>query len=155
MRSIYDNVAVGGAAVIFASTSGVVVTGPTVDTKGYNTAALRLSTTAVGGAANVVATRGTVAAIVQESDDNSSWSTATSVDGTTIGSTVAAIGTNGNVTSVRIEGLGVSNCKRYIRVQLTTGFGPIATTAAIFTLAAIFELGRGYNKPPTTDYSPT
>lgn len=154
MRSIYDNVLVGGVAVVFASTAGVVVTGPAVDTKAYSTAALRVSTTAVGNSANVVAQRGTVAAVIQESDDNSTWTTATSVDGTTVGTTVAALSLP-NVESVRIEGLGLSNCKRYIRVQLTTGFGPIATLGAVFTCAAVIELGRGYNKPSVTTYSAT
>lgn len=154
MRSIYDNVKLDGVAVVFASAAGVVVTGPTVDTKGYNTAAFRVATSAVGGAANVALTRGTVAAIIQESDDNSSWSTATDNGGTTIGTTVAALLTP-NVESVRIEGLGLSNCKRYIRVQLTTAFGANATTAAIFTCAGVIELGRGYNKPAVTTSSNT
>lgn len=154
MRSVYDNIKADGFAVVYASVGGVVVTGPTVDTKGYNTAALRLSTTAVGGSANVVAQRGTVAAIIQESNDNSTWTTATDNTSTTIGSTVAATTTNGSVTSVRVEGLGLQR-KRYLRVQLTTGFGPLATTAAIFTLAACIELGRGYNRPVTSDVSNT
>lgn len=154
MRSIYDNVDVGGFAAILASSAGVIQTGPAYDTKGYSTGALRLGITAVGGSANVIATRGTVAAIIEESTDGSTaWTTATSVDGSTIGTTVAAIGSVSD-ESVRIEGLNL-NRKRFLRVKLTTGFGPIATAAAIFTVAALIEVGRGYQKPPTTNYSAT
>lgn len=154
MRSIYDNVAVGGVAVVFASNAGVIVTGPSIDTKNYSTAALRLSTTAVGGAVTATAVRGTVVAVIEESVDNSTFTTATDVTGATIGATATPSTVNGLVVSARIEGLGLQR-KRYLRVKLTTGFGPNATTAAIFTCAAVIEVGRGYNRPPTADVSNT
>lgn len=154
MRSIYDNNTVLGAMAIYNSSPGIVHTSPSVDTKGYNSAALRFLTTAVGGSATAVATRGTLAAILQESDDNSTFTTATDVSGTTIGATVAPTTTNGALTSVRVEGL-MQNRKRYLRMQLTSGFGPSATAAGIFTCTAVIELGRAYNRPVTSTVSNT
>lgn len=154
MRTVYDNLNIGGVVAILASTAGVIVDGPIVDTKGYNSAALRVNTGAVGGAANLVAQRVTVAAVLRESADGVTFANANDNTGTVIGTTVAAIITDGNVSSARIEGLN-QNRLRYLRVRLTVGAGPIATTAAIFTCAALLELGRAYNNPVTTTVSNT
>lgn len=149
MRSVFDNIATGAFAAIYASLSGVVVTSAALDTRGYNSGAIKVNTTAVGNSANTVATRGTVAVVLEESTDNSTWATATDSAGTTIGTTVAAISTNGNVTPVRITGLNLDR-DRYLRLKLTSGFGPGATLAGIFTLTACIEVGNAYNNPVTT-----
>lgn len=154
MRTVYDNLSIGGLTSILASTGGIVIQGASVDTKNFNSAALRINCGAVGGAANIVAQRVTVAVILQESSDNSTWSSANDNTGTVIGSTVAALITDASVTSARVEGLG-QNRKRYLRVQLTTGAGPNATLAAVFTCTAFLELGRAYNNPVNTTTSNT
>ncbi len=150
MRSIYDNVSVGAFQATYNSSNAVVSTSPSVDTKGFNSAALRVFTTPTG-AISTPGVGGSVSVILQESADNVTFATANDNTGTAIGFTV-----NATVTAVlgsaRIEGLGLQRL-RYLRVRQTANFsaGVSTPSAAIFTAVAVIELGRAYSVPvPTT-----
>lgn len=153
MRSIYDNTVIGSAAALLASTSGVVAYGPSVDTKGFNTGAIRLQVSLVGSGVTSIAKNGSVAAVLEESADNSTFSAATDNGGTQIGCVATASSLVAVLASARIEGLGVSNRMRYLRVKLITYQGGLSPAAAIFTAVAVIELGRAYSNPTTTQSS--
>lgn len=145
MRSVYDNIAVGGLSAQYNTISGVISNGASVDTKGYNTAAIRVFTTATAAAtAATPAMVSTLAVVLQESSDNSTFTTATDVSGATIGGTITAT-TSAVIASFRVEGLG-QNRLRYLRVRTTP---TISTTTPnfVFTSVAVVELGRGYIRP--------
>lgn len=143
MRSLYDNVSIGGLTgpSLNATTGGVVnVTGAVVDTKGYNTAALRVFTTAVAGTASTTL----VAVLTESASSTGVYTTALDNTGTAIGFTIAAT-TPAVVGSARIEGLGLQRL-RFFKVQTTT-----ANPSVAFTSVAVIELGRAYeNAVPTT-----
>lgn len=147
MRSIYDNVSVGSIVASYNSTQAVVVTSPATDTKGYNTAVLRVYTSATGAGLGTGA-GGSVVAVLQESANNSTWSTANDNTGTAIGLTQEAT-TTGVLGSARIEGLGLQRL-RYLRYTLTPHFAASISSAAIFTCVGVIELGRAYNNPVAT-----
>jgi hypothetical protein len=162
MRSVIDNVVVGGqntaayGAILstFNSSAAVVVTtpSPSIDTKGFNSGALRVYVTPVGAQAitNNNGQNISTVATLQESNDNATWTTANDNTGTAIGGTVVAT-TTAVLNSFRIEGLGVSNRKRYLRVQLVScgAYGTLGSQAAAMTTTTLIELGRAYELPPT------
>ena len=84
MRDVYDNIAVGGYTVLFSTTATVVATGASVDTKGYNSAALRVYIGTVGSGLTIN-NGSSLTAVLQESSDNSTFTTATDNTGATIG----------------------------------------------------------------------
>ena len=153
MRSLYDNTVVQGYTILRGSSNAVVQTGASVDTKGYNSGALRVYIGPVGSGLSV-AGGSSLTAVLQESTDNATFTTATDNNGTAIG----FVGTQATTTAVlsdeRIEGLNLSNRKRYLRVQLTGYMGGSAA-ANVFTAAAVIELGRAYQRPVTTTESNT
>lgn len=151
MRSIYDGVKVDGWSINVNTGGAVVATGVSTDTKGYNTAALRVYVQPMStgiAAANQVS----LVAVLQESTDGSTWTTATDVGGTTIGFTLSPT-TTAVVGSARIEGLN-TNRDRYLRVQTTAGIYPGVATG-YFTSAAVIELGNAYSNPVTSTVSNT
>lgn len=154
MRSIYDNTKVDGPVAIYATTNAAFVYGPGVDTQGYNSGAIRVATT-VTGTGLAKNSGGSVVAVLEESSDNSTWAAANDNTGTQIqtsgveGTTTAALG------AARIEGLGVSNRLRYLRVKLTANGFANSSASARFTAIACIELGRAYNNPTTTATSNT
>lgn len=154
MRSIYDNVAVGGLTGPLSVTQTAVFTlGAVVDTKGYNSACLRVFTTPVGTGI-LVGRSCSVVAIIQESADNVTFTTATDVSATNIGGTTT-VTTSAVISSYRIEGLN-QNRLRYLRVKLTPNVAPVPNTnSESFTMTAVIELARGYARPVTTTVSNT
>lgn len=154
MRDVYDNIAVGGYTVLFSTTTSVVATGASVDTKGYNSAALRVYIGTVGSGLTVN-NGSSLTAVLQESDNNSTFTTATDNTGATIGFSGTQATTSVVLSDVRIEGLN-ANRKRYLRVQLTAKQGGTSGTVAnAFTSVAVIELGRAYQRPVTTTVSNT
>lgn len=157
MRSIYDNCVVQGFVAVGATQSSVLgytATGPSVDTKGYNTGALRVYLSTVRSGLTVNA-GGSLTAVLQESADNVTFTTATDNAGTTIGFSGTQATTTAVISDDRIEGIGLSNRMRYLRVVLTQNFGQGASSANIFTGIACIELGRAYSRPVTTTVSNT
>lgn len=152
MRSVYDNLTVAGYAAAFNTTGSTICTGASVDTKGYNSAALRVFTSTVG-AGLAVNTGASLTAVLQESDDNSTWTTATDNNSENISITQVAT-TTAVLSSARIEGLG-SNRSRYLRVVTTAYFGGAAAATRQFTSCAVLELGRAYQNPVNTTTSNT
>lgn len=154
MRSLYDNTVVLGHVAVFSTSNAVVAVGPSVDSKGYNTGALRVRIGALG--AGLGPTSGsTLSAILQESSDNVTFTTANDNGGTAIGFTGTSATVTAVVSDARIEGLGLSNRKRYLRVQLTANQATSGVIANSFTAIAVLELGRGYNNPVNTTTSNT
>lgn len=153
MRSLYDNVTVGSFAAAFNTTGATICTGASLDTRGYNSGVLRVfvSTMAAGIATGA---GGSLTAVLQESTDGTTWTTATDNGGTTIGGTIEST-TTAVLGAYRIEGLGMSNRKRYLRVQTTARFGGGSANLLQFTSAAVIEIGRAYNKPVNTATSNT
>ncbi len=161
MRSIYDNAYVAALAGPFFATTGSVaaMNGASVDTKGYNTAALRVFITATGSTALTPSTVSTLTAVLQESSDNSTFTTALDNTGVAIGFPATAVltaTTTAVIGSARIEGLGLQR-KRYLRVVLTPFLsgGAIALAPNSFTAVAVIELARAYNNPVTAVVSNT
>lgn len=152
MRSIYDNAVVTGYAVQLNTTGATVTTGASVDTRGYNTGALRVFVSNVGTGLPVN-TGASLTVVLQKSTDGTTWATATDNTGATIGMTVTAT-TTVVVSSARIEGLNL-NQSRYLRVQTTAAFGGAASISRQFTSCAVLELARAYNRPVTTTESNT
>lgn len=152
MRSVYDNLTVTGFAAAFNTTNSVITTGASVDTKGYNSAALRvfLSTT---GASVSTAAGSSLTVVLQESADNSTFTTAVDNTGATIGGTSIAT-TSAVLASYRVEGLGQQRL-RYLRVRTTANLAGSGVAAQTFTSAAVLELGRAYQNPVTTTVSNT
>ena len=152
MRSIYDNAVVKGYAIVKASSNGVIAYGPSVDTKGYNTAALRVFLSEVGSGLSV-AGGSSLSAVLQESTDDSTFTDATDNSGATIGFTGTQATTTAVLSDARIEGLGL-NRDRYLRVKLTGYLGGTAA-ANVFTAAAVIELARAFTDPVTETVSNT
>lgn len=152
MRSIYDNVLVGSIAAGFATVGFTITTGASFDTRGFNTAVLRVFTAPFPASA-AAGNGASLTAVLQESNDALTWTTATDNTGATIGgaqeSTTTAV-----ISSYRIEGLGLQR-KRYLRVQTTARFGSPTLSTYAFTHAAVIEAGRSYNKPVTSTVSNT
>ncbi len=143
---------VGAISAVFNTTNAVLISvnGPSVDTKGYNSAALRVFT-APTGSGLLVSQQVSVVAVLQESADNVTFTTANDNTGTAIGVTVNAT-TTAVIGSARIEGLN-QNRLRYLRVR-TTGIS-LGVVAAAVTSVAVIELGRAYQLPTTTAVSNT
>lgn len=152
MRSVYDNLNLAGFATAFNTTGAVICTGASVDTKGYNSAALRVFVSTIGSGIGP-SNGGSLTAVLQESANNSTWTTASDVGGTAISLTIEAT-TTAVISSARIEGLN-QNRQRYLRVVTTAAFGSPATPTKIFTSCAVLELGRAYNRPVNTTVSNT
>lgn len=162
MRSLYDNVTIDGicgpvfntsSAAVATGAQTVAVTGTVVDTKGYNTAALRAFTAPLAGIIPTITASLTV--ILQESATSTgTFTTANDNGGTAIGFTLTATATAA-IGSARIEGLGVTRL-RYIRIK-TTGniIAGTGTSLSAFTSVAVLELGRAFNRPVTTTSSNT
>jgi len=105
MRSIYDNAVLAGYATQFNTTGATVTYGAAVDTKGYNTGALRVFVSTIGnGTALPVNTGGSLTVVLQESADAVTWNTATDNTGATIGMTIVSTAT-AVLQDARIEGL--------------------------------------------------
>jgi hypothetical protein len=154
MRDVYDNIAVGGYTVLFSTTTSVVATGASVDTKGYNSGALRVYIGTVGSGLTIN-NGSSLTAVLQESDNNSTFTTATDNTGATIGFSGTQATTTVVLSDARIEGLN-ANRKRYLRVQLTAKQGGTSGTVAnAFTSVAVIELGRGFQRPVTATVSNT
>jgi hypothetical protein len=152
MRSIYDNVATKGFAIAWNTLDGVIVTGAAVDTLGYNTAALKVYVSAVGAGIGVGA-GSSLAAVLEESADNVTFAAALDNGGTQIGTSPEAT-TTAVISGARIEGLGLSNRKRYIRVKTTAHLVGTASKYA-FSSCAVLILGRAYQNPVVTTASNT
>ncbi len=152
MRSVYDNLSVGAISAVFNTTNAVLISvnGPSVDTKGYNSAALRVFTTPTGTGL-LVSQQVSVVAVLQESADNITFTTANDNTGTPIGVTVNAT-TTAVIGSARIEGLG-QNRLRYLRVN--TKGSSLGVIASAVTSVAVIELGRAFQLPTTTGTSNT
>lgn len=160
MRSLYDNVTIGGVVgpVLNTTTAATGVQGTFVtngaqfDTKGYNTAAMRVYTTAITGVPATIAA--SLVAVLQESAAGSSWASALDNTGTAIGFT-QSVSTSTVMGSARIEGLN-QNRLRYLRV-VTTGqiIGGASTSNNQFTSFAVIEATRAYNNPVNTTVSNT
>lgn len=153
MRTIFDNAVLAGYAAQLNTTGAVVTTGASVDTRGYNTAALRTFVSQIGSGLGFNQ-GGSLAVVLQESSDNATFTTALDNTGTPIGVTVVAT-TTAVLSDARIEGLGLSNRKRYLRIQTTANFGGVASSLRQFTSCAVLELGRAYNRPVTSNVSNT
>lgn len=155
MRSIYDNAVLLGFTVSFATQTAVVTIGPVVDTKGYNTAALRVFTSSLPGNTAPSATQlSSLAVVLQESVDAVTWTTAIDNTGAAIGFTQVATNV-AVIQSARIEGLGLSNNARYFRIQTTSLLAGTIATQNQFTACAVLELARAYNNPVTSVVSNT
>ncbi len=152
MRTVYDNLNVGGALAVFGTGAAVVATGGSVDTKGYNSAALRIATSAVG-AGILVANQVSLVAVLEESADNSTFTAALDNTGTQIQAKALAT-TSAVLASARIEGLGQQRL-RYLRVKVTGGTPTAGVIVQACTAVAILELGRAYQNPVTTTASNT
>lgn len=160
MRTVYDNLVLAGFVSQFNTSSavvgsvigaGTVTVGATVDTKGYNSAALRVFTSNVQTGIAVGA-GSSLTAVLQKSTDGTTWSTAVDNTGAAISITQEAT-TTAVIGSARIEGL-LLNQPRYLRIQCTANFA--ATTASrAFTSCAVLELGRAYQNPVSTTASNT
>ncbi len=152
MRTVYDNIAIGSVLATYNSSPAVITTSPSVDTKGYNSACLRVYQTPVG--AGIVKTLAvSTVAVLQESADNVTFTTALDNTGVAIGGNCQAT-TTAVISSFRVEGLGQQRL-RYLRVSLQSGVPTTSSTAFISTTVAVIELGRGYQLPPTTAVSNT
>lgn len=166
MRSVYDNLTVAGIVAQFntlgaitgvqSAPSGTSIDtyGAAVDTKGYNSAAIRVFTSTIktGLAAGA---GGSLGVVLQESADATTWSTANDNSGTAIGVTQTAT-TTAVIGSARVEGLGTTRL-RYLRLKVTAYFANALATSNTygFTSAAVIELGRSYQRPVTTTTSNT
>ena len=126
MRSVYD--AIKALFTIRPVTATSTQTGSSVDTKGYNSAAVILEVGAVSG------TSPTLDVKIQESADASTWS---DISGATFTQVTAA----NNSQILRIEGLGTSR-KRYLRAV-----GTIAGTSPSFCFGVEILLGRAFREP--------
>lgn len=155
MRSIYDNAVVQGYAVQWNTTGATVTLGASVDSRGYNTAALRVFVSPTQGRGLTLGNGGSLTAVLQESSDNVTFATANDNTGAAIQLILVAT-TTAVLQDARIEGLNLSNRKRYLRVQTTANFGsPIVGNNMTFTSCAVLELARAYQNPVTTVASNT
>lgn len=156
MRSVYDNLTLAGYAAAFNTTNAVVCVGAGVDTRGYNSAALRVFVGTVG-AGIPVNTGSSLTAVLEESADNVTYSSALDNTGVQIGFPTASVitaTTTAVLQSARIEGL-LQNRLRYLRVRTTAAFGGAASVLRQFTSCAVLELGRAYQNPISSTVSNT
>lgn len=127
MRSVYDNI-----KSLFAFRPQVAtasVNGAGVDTLGYNSAAVTLEVGAVSG------TTPTLDVKIQDSTDNATFADVS-------GLTFIQVTTANNSQVLRIEGLGTSTRKRYLRAVATIG-----GTSPSFAFATNILLGRAFRAP--------
>ncbi len=152
MRSVYDNLNVSGLVALFNTAATALQVGSGVDTKGYNSAALRVLAAPVG-AGIVVTNQVSVVALLEESADNVTFTAALDNTGTQIQcspqATVTAV-----VASARIEGLGQQRL-RYLRIRVKGGTPTAGVIVQAHTAVALLELGRAYNNPVNTTVSNT
>lgn len=158
MRSIYDNAVVAGLCgpKFNTLTATAATSGTSVDTKGYNSGAVRVFLTPTATITGLSSqTQSTLTVVLQESADNNTFTSALDNTGTAIGGTVTATST-AVIASFRVEGLN-QNRLRYLRV-VTTPFlssGVRANNDAAFTSVAVIELSRAYTRPVTSTVSNT
>ncbi|GIW70326.1 MAG: hypothetical protein KatS3mg101_1073 [Patescibacteria group bacterium] len=126
MRSVYD--AIKALVTLRPQAITANANGISVDTQGYNSAAVILEVGAVSG------TNPTLDVKLQESADGSTWA---DISGATFAQVTAA----NNSQILRVEGLGTSR-KRYIRAVATVG-----GTSPSFNTACEVLLGRAYKEP--------
>lgn len=153
MRSLYDNVAFSSALVstvgINSLTGSTALTSAAIDTKGYNTAVLRVIAEAASGSPSAA----TVAATVTESDTSGGTYTAANDNtGTAIGFTLDVHAARAEGLA-RLEGLMTTNRKRFLKVVLTPAFTG-GTTPAINAFSEVV-LGRAFTVPTNTATSNT
>lgn len=129
MRSLYDAVYVAQSLVPDIRTASANGTG--VDTKGYNSALVVVST----GAIDTSDEDETYTFKVQESSDNAVADAYADVSGAT--TTVTAAG----VAVIRVDGLGTSR-ERYLRVVAT-----LAGTTPSHEGEALILLGNAFSEP--------
>ncbi len=161
MRSIYDNVIIGGIAgpALFTTPLVTTITGESIDTKGYNTGVLRVRASAFNTPLNnniqpliTVNNGASITAVLEESANNSTWSAALNNSSVQIGTTGMVVTSTAVIGSARIEGLGGLNRMRYLRVKLTANFGS-PNVNKVFTALGAIELARAYNDPVTSEVS--
>jgi hypothetical protein len=128
MRDLYS--AIKAAFTIRPVTATTTQTGSTVDTKGYNSALAVLEVGAVSG------TSPTLDVKIQESDNPTTGYT--DVTGLTFTQVTAA----NNSQVLKIEGIGGTPRKRYLRAV-----GTIGGTSPSFTFGVEILLGRAYQQP--------
>lgn len=153
MRSIYDNAKVGAQVAVFGTGASVVATSASVDTRGFNTGALRVFIGTVGAGLSA-AGGSSLTAVLQESADNSTFTTATDNTGAAIGFTGTQATTTAVISDARIEGLN-QNRMRYLRIRLTTNSAATGVPTLAFTAVAVIEIARAYNNPVTSTVSNT
>ena len=127
MRSVYDNI-----KSLFALRPQVAtasVNGAGVDTLGYNSAAVTLEVGAVSG------TTPTLDVKIQDSTDNATFADVS-------GLIFTQVTTANNSQVLRIEGLGTSTRRRYLRADAT-----ISGTSPSFAFATNILLGRAFRAP--------
>ncbi len=125
MRSVYDNIKSGATLrpqAITANTNGI-----SIDTLGYNSAAISLETGAVTG------TTPTLDVKIQDSADNSTFADLSP----SVAFTQVTAANNSQI--LRLEGLNGTGRRRYIRVVATVG-----GTSPNFTTSCSVLLGRAY-----------
>lgn len=147
--NVYDNVKlVGGVSLTPQSVSGsTAVDGNSVDTEGYDNAAIHVYADAASGSP----TAATLAVTLQESADDSTWTTATDNTGTDIGFTLTV--TSAAAENVaRIEGLNL-NRKRYLRAVVTPSFTGGTSPASI--VVGEIVLGNAESRPVDSNVSNT
>ena len=156
MRSIYDNTKIDGVIAMLNTTVTVLGTGGGVDTKGFNTAAIRLATSKTGAGLLVTDQISVIAVLEESNDDGVADAYAAANDNTGAQITCTALATvTAVLASARIEGLGLSNRKRYLRVKTKGGTTTAGVSAEAVTSVAVIELGRAYALSTTTTASNT
>ena len=132
MRSVYDAIkVVKGIAPIAQAASKVL--SAAIDTSGYNSALVEVSTGAATGAPDSYS----VACKVTECD--TSGGSYADVAGAT-----ATLAADGKHAQIRVEGLGTS-IKRYLKISLTPAFVGGTTPKALVGATAL--LGRAFKEP--------
>ncbi len=128
MRSVYDNIKVLFSLRPQAITANTNGTG--VDTQGYNSAAVSLETGAVTG------TTPTLDVAIQDSADNSVFAALSPA----VAFTQVTAANNSQI--LRLDGLGLTGRRRYIRAVATVG-----GTTPNFTSSCVVLLGRAFRAP--------
>ena len=147
--NVYDGTKlIGGVSLAPQSFTGsTAVDGASVNTTGYDNAAIH----AYGAEASGSPSAAALAVKLQESSDNSTWSDAEDNTGTVIGFTLnCESGAAENVA--RIEGLGL-NRKQYLRAVITPAFTG-GSSPAILGFAEIV-MGNAQEKPVDSSTSNT
>ncbi len=143
---------VGGLTTFLNTAATVLQVGTGLDTKNFNSAALRVLTTPVG-AGVLVSQQVSVVALLEESADNVTFAAALDNTGTQIQCSPQAT-TSAVLASARIEGLG-QNRLRYLRIRLKGGTPTAGVIVQACTAVAVLELGRAYENPVSTTVSNT